>query len=63
MDPRARAWDSWPHSRHLVRELACREDGLSDGESLVTGQPATPVLPSVIARYQPTVMESGARNY
>ncbi len=35
----------------LVQELTGREDGHSDGERLLTGRPATPVLQSVIDRY------------
>ena len=39
----------------LVRELAGREDGHSDGERLVPGRPALPILPSVIAGYSEPV--------
>lgn len=35
----------------LVRELAGREDGFSDDERLITGRPAMPILPSVLARF------------
>jgi arylsulfatase len=36
----------------LIRELAGREDGHSDGEQLFTGRPASPILPSVLERFQ-----------
>jgi len=37
--------------QRLICELAGREDGHSDGIKLIPGQPASPILPSVLAQF------------